>query len=234
MSGSEKNLNTILIPFAIILLIFFLIGLAYRPVLLFLLFSVAILLFLGGLFMMYTTLKKKPGERTLDSSETETRQRVLNQIELCRSEIEKNEGENRRIKMDIQDLETSLDRGANLDPSNRTESKRVLAGFYKELDLRKEKLNFYQTCRKKLETLLYNYDYTKKLEEKRSRLNELQEDHYEDIAKMESMKLDLIFNERFLNSIVHLSNQIQASNSLDNVQQLQLELKELTRELRKL
>jgi len=117
---------------------------------------------------------------------------------------------------------------------NRQKSKRILAGFYKELELRKAKIDFYEICQSKLETLNYNHNFSLELASKQKKLNEFQEDHYEDIANMETFKTDLEYNKHYMETIETLSLKMLESTSLDSAQRLQDELKEITKELKRL
>ena len=100
--------------------------------------------------------------------------------------------------------------------------------------MRKAKIDFYETCQSKLETLNYNHNFSQDLVSKQKKLNELQEDHFEDIASMETFKTDLEYNKHYMETIETLSLKMLESTSLDSAQRLQLELKEITKELKRL
>ena len=95
-------------------------------------------------------------------------------------------------------------------------------------------MDFYQVCKTKLETLAYNHKFSKELASKQQKLSELQEDHFDDIANMESFKTDLEYNKHYMETIETLSLRMLESTSLDSAQQLHLELKEITKELKRL
>ncbi len=230
MKNKEEDIYSILIMLAIGFGIMLLIGLVYRPLLLLVFFLVAVSLLIGGIYFMIRVLRKP--EYAEDTVNIEAH--IENQLELCRREIRKNKSENGDINKNIQELESDLDHSNGLDSINRQESKRILAGFYRELALRDTKKEFYMTCKSKLDTLLYNFRFSKSLQEKQAKLNELAEDHMEDIAKMESLRSDMEYNMAYLETIEKLSLKMLESNSLDSAQQLQLELKEITRELRRM
>ncbi len=231
MEQNQNKISHLLVPVAMILGLMLLIGLFFRPVLFLLLLTVVIILPFLGFYQLFQSLKgKSETDPIIKSAESSIRE----QITLCEREIVKHRKENREIRINMDELEDSLDKSDELDSRNRKESKRILAGFYRELDLRKAKLKFYETCQSKLETLLYNYRYSKKLEIKQAKLKELQKDHYEDLAKMETLKTDMAYNMRFLKTIESLSLKMLESDTLDDAKQLQIELNEITKELKKL
>ena len=209
--------------------VFLLAGLVYRPMLLFLLFAIAFGLFFGGGYYLIKTIKDS---NTQPDYTDEVTASIEGQLQMCRNEIAKNRKEISEINNSIFDIESTLDKNESLHVQNREESKRILAGFYRELDLRKAKLEFYELCRSKLDSLLANFEFSKKLESKQAKLNELKEAHHDDIAKMEVLRSDLEYNLRYIETIEVLSLRMLESNSLDSANQLQLELKEITKELR--
>jgi len=230
LKKGDSDINSILTFIAVMLGGLFLLGLLYRPLLLVLLFVIVLLAILGVFYLISEKLKKE----TDDVVDVNIVKSIKDQLKLCRTELEKNEKETNEIKLNIEDLEKSLDQEVSLNEANRKETKRLLSSFYKELDLRKTKVEFYETCKSKLETLLYNFKYAETLRAKEAKLAELQEDHYVDIAKMESLRSDLSYNKRYLETIESLSLKMLESNSLDAARRLQLELKEITKELRRL
>lgn len=232
LKESRKDINSFLMTLAVIIGLWFVAGLIYRPMLLLLLVIVAFAMLFGSLFFIYQSLRgdvSKAQEKDMNVAAG-----IREQLEQCKQELDKNQRENRDINSNIEDMEHTLDHTDELDMRNRKESKRILAGFYRELALRKAKIEFYETCKNKLETLLYNFRYAKELEEKQEKLNALQEDHLDDLAKMESLRSDMAYNVRFLETIEMLSLRMLNSNSLDTAHQLQSELKEITKELRRL
>lgn len=228
---SDQKINPVLLWILLGVALFFLVGLVYRPVLLLMLFLVGLSLFFGGSYFLVMNLGKK--KRKEDKTEDVT-QDIQTLINRCEAEHHKHQKEVNDINASIREIERSMDSIEEMHPSNRAESKRILAGFYKELDLRSTKIDFYETCKAKLETLLHNFLFSKKLEEKQSKLKELQEHHHDDLATMESLRSDLEYNKRFLETIETLSLKMLSSNSLDTAQQLKLELKKVTEELRKM
>lgn len=225
----QKNQTWTII--AVIAAAFLLVAVIYRPLFFSLMIVAGIMIILGSIFFLINylwNLRKK------DDFQTSVDDSLDRQFSICTEQIQKNNREIKDIRKNIKDLESSLDQDLELMDNYRQESKRILAGFYKELDLRKAKIDFYQTCKVKLETLQYNHNFSEKLAQKQRKLNELQEEHYEDLANMETFKTTLEYNKHYMETIETLSLRMLESNSLDSAQQLQLELKEITKELRRM
>jgi hypothetical protein len=74
----------------------------------------------------------------------------------------------------------------------------------------------------------------KKLEEKQKKLQELQENQYEELASMESLKASLEREVMYLQQIDQLSYRMLNSQNLQEAEALKAELVAVTDELRKL
>ena len=217
--------------FAGLAIAFLFIALLFRPLFYILVILGGVLAVLGIAYFLFIFIrqlsKKNEHEQSIEIS-------LERQLSQCIDQINKNNNEINKIQKAIDDLESSLDNKLELLEKNRQKSKKILAGFYRELELRKAKIEFYETCQIKLETLNYNHNVSQELTEKQKKLNELQEDHYDDIANMETFKTDLEYNKHYMETIETLALRMLESNSLDSAQQLQLELKEITKELKRL
>lgn len=152
----------------------------------------------------------------------------------CSDQIEKYRVEIKDIRHNIRDMDTQLNNRFDVNPSSLEESQRIKNAFLKEQRLRETKISFYETCRAKLENMLYNQRLAKDLEQKQEKLSQLQEDHFQDIARMEQLRSEVEYEKRFLDSIGQLSLRMAGINSQDTAEELQLELKEITKELRRL
>ncbi len=150
------------------------------------------------------------------------------------AQIEKNLREIEEIKASLQELKKNINPTYQINERALKEHQRIVVGFENQLQLRQTKLDFYEACQQKLETLQYNYQLTKDLANKQKRLSELQENHYEDIASMERLKSDFEYDQDFLQNIEMLSLKVLASNSIDSAKELQIELMEMTKEIKKL
>ncbi len=210
---------------------FLLIALLFRRLLYILLILGGFMIVIGLAFFLLKFLWNFGKKEDIDYSVEASLDRQFAQ---SKEQINKNKNDLKEIQKAIDDLESSLDNKLELLEKNREKSKRILAGFYKELELRKAKIEFYQICQTKLETLNYNHNISLELASKQKKLSELQEDHFDDIANMETFKTDLEYNKHFMETIETLSLRMLQSNSLDSAQQLQLELKEITKEIKRL
>ncbi len=217
--------------FAALAIAFLFIAVLFRPLFYILIILAGFFAMLGLAFFLFNFLwnlsKKNKHDYSIEAS-------LERQFAQSKEQIIKNKTEIKDIQHAIDDLESSLDNELELLEKNRQKSKRILAGFYRELELRKAKIDFYETCRTKLDTLNYNHNFAKELATKQKKLSELQEDHFDDIANMETFKTDLEYNKHYMETIETLSLRMLESTSLDSAQQLQLELKEITKELKRL
>ncbi len=152
----------------------------------------------------------------------------------CTQELDKNKSEIETIRRNILDLEKQRSQTENISEQNKIETERLINGFQSELKLRETKISFYQTCVNKLKSILHNHLLAKELLDKESKLKKLQEDHYDDLARMEELKYDVEMDITYLDTIDNLSNQLNLSNSYEDVQRLNKELNEMTKGLNKL
>jgi len=187
-------------------------------------------LVLGSIFYF---IKTNQDEKEADRYAKTTEGRVAQRLENCQKELAVHEREIGEIKQDIFELQQSL-RSKNLNEDTQRESRRLLNDFNTELELRKTKLEFYETCQQKLSTLLDNQKMTNQLANKRKKLNQLRERNYEDLAQMEGMKSEMEDDQFYLDSIDRLSLRILESDSVNSAETLQLELREITKELKRL
>jgi len=195
----------------------------------FLIILVAALL-IGSFYYLFELKKdKKEADRYAKTTEG----RVAQRLENCNKELAIQQQEINDIKKDIFELQSSL-RSKNLNDDTRRESDRLLKDFNTELNLRKTKVEFYETCQQKLTTLLDNQKMTSKLADKRKKLNQLRERNYDDLAQMEGMKSEMEDDQYYLDSIDRLSLRILESDSVNSAETLQLELREITKELKRL
>lgn len=222
-SNSGLNAPMILLALGAMLII----GLFIRPLFFPMLLLMAI--FLIGITIKGITglFQKRAYSKTAEGS-------IQQQIKRCEEQIEKNSLEIQEIKTSIDDLEKGIDYTYEINEQSQKESKRLTQGFKNEMNLRKAKIEFYETCALKLKAILYNQQLVRKLEDKQKKLSKLQENHYEDLADMESMRNNVEYDQTHLSTIEELSLKMLNSNTLDSAKQLNLELIEITKEVRKL
>jgi len=187
-------------------------------------------LLIGTIFYF---LKSRSDKKEADRYAETTEGRVAQRLKNCKKELSVHLKEVADIQQDMMELQQSL-KSTNLNPETRKESERLLKDFKTELNLRQTKVEFYETCQQKLTTLLDNQKMTSKLADKRKKLNQLRERNYEDLAQMEGMKSEMEDDQFYLDSIDRLSLRILESDSVNSAETLQLELREITKELRRL
>ncbi len=218
-------------------IIYFLIGLLLLFVLFRYLFAFRFLLLallvLGGLgfgiYWLYQYLQKRKQDRIFRGT---TEGRITARLEECRTLLQENKGEMQDIQQNIQELESEQRKyDTQLATKNWKDLQELIGGFKAELDLRRSKMQFYQRCIEKLEQMLANHRLAKSLEAKRDKLESLQDEHYESLAKLEELKSDVELDVFYLDTIENLSQRMLTSSTVDDALQLKKELEEMTREL---
>ncbi|MEM9820488.1 MAG: hypothetical protein AAF985_05430 [Bacteroidota bacterium] len=225
--GKGLSLLSILLIFVSVVLATLLVK--TRPWLLMILLLCA--LTIGSVFYLIKSLNDHRKKRAFAKS---IGGNVMSKLEQCDFQIEKNKKEIEEIKHSLRDLDSKLDPSLKLKDTTQKETERIRSAFQKELKLRQAKISFYETCRTKLRTLEYNHRMVKELALKQEKLNKLQEEHFEEIADMESLKSGVEHDQFYLDSIEKLSLKMSKSTSLDAAEGLQLELVEITKELRRI
>jgi hypothetical protein len=157
--------------------------------------------------------------------------RIEAKLEQFRALAQKNRTEIEDIQRNIDELSLKLKHSFGLSQHVRQESEELLRAFESELRLRQTKTAFFGSAIRKLEILLRNQRLARELEEKKSRLRQLRDDHFEELARLESMKSDLELDVGYLETIDELSGRLLRSASADDAEHVRLELETMTREL---
>ena len=197
--------------------------------------TIVIALLLAGVIAgTYYLIRNAKTNHKKKSFENSPAGKIAKHLAWSTQQMDKNLIEIEEIKVNIQDLEENIDSSFEINEIALKEHHRILVGFQNQLQLRQAKIDFFEACNTKLQTLQYNYQLTEQLANKQKRLSELQENHYEDIARMEQLKSDFEYDKSFLDNIEMLSLKMLASNSIDTAKALQLELLEMIKEIKKL
>ena len=98
--------------------------------------------------------------------------------------------------------------------------------------MRETKLGFFSACVQKLEVLLHNHSIARQIVNKKKALEQLKENHYEELAAMEELRTQVEMDTHYLNTIRDLSTQMFLSQTVDDALLLKLELEKMTREMR--
>lgn len=159
---------------------------------------------------------------------------IRQSLEECDLQLKKLKLDIVNINDEISDMELQLAMGDNLRPEAIVEGRMLISRFEEQLALRKTKITFYETCKQKLSSLQSNHLLAKKLEDKQKKLHELQENQYEELANMESLKASLEREVVYLKTIDQLSLRMLNSQSLQEAEALKTELVAVTNELKNL
>ncbi len=186
---------------------------------------VAILMLLWVGKMGYDLLQARKYAKTTEGS-------IEQKITQCEAQINYIKAETKSIQQNIFELQSQLQNASDISLQAEQESKRLIKEFRHELDLRNTKLLFYQTCAKKLKSLLQNHQFSKDVAQKQETLKQLRERNQDDIADLEELRFSLQMEKEYLDSIDTLSLRMLDSNSLQDARAVQKELETITRELR--
>lgn len=225
--GLNKNEKLLWIGVVAIVATFFL--MRFFPFLRFVLIALLLLVALGFSIMgLITFIQKKQKDREFKRT---TVGQVRNRIEYCRNQIQKNKNELEQIRQDIRELERDLDAGIEIAPQHKREGESLIEGFRSEFKLRQTKIGFFEACVQKLEVLIHNHNIAQQLVEKKKALEQLKENHYEELAAMEELRTQVEMDTHYLNTIRELSTQMFLSQTVDDALLLKLELEKMTSEL---
>lgn len=221
----EDVLRWFLIGLIAVILLMRLVPVAFR-------FLLSTLLVLGiagfvGWVIWYFAVKRRQDKRYAASTEGQIEQRIA----FCKAEITKQETDIEIIEENIDDLEAQLNGGSEIAPQNRADSEALIRAFRSQLELRSSKITFYEAVMHKLEILLHNQRLASDLEVKKKKLEQLRENNFEELAKLESLRSDVEMETLYLDTIDQLSRRIQDTNTVDDAEILQKELEKMTKEL---
>jgi hypothetical protein len=206
-------------------------GFIFRQVAFIFFMGLMLAMFFGSIFFIVKHFRDaKKEEEFNDSMEGSIRQN----LELCEDQMTKNREEVLEIKDNIYDLKEKLEVKSMINENTIKESEFLISGFERELDLRNAKLEFYKICKEKIHNIHFNQTLADEVANKRQRLKQLQEDHFEDLADMEKLRSDVDYTKTYIDTISNLSIRMVQSTSLRTAQELHEELKLITQELRDL
>lgn len=149
----------------------------------------------------------------------------------CDIQIEQNTQEIAEIEESMVELEQKLRVTKELPLHLKDDTEQLIESFRSQLKLRQSKLAFFETCKTKLEQLLHQHDLTQTLEAKKKKLKRLQENNYQDLAKIEEMRSHVEYDTLYLDTIENLSHKLKNSNTYTDVERLRAELDEMTQSL---
>ena len=159
---------------------------------------------------------------------------ILTQINTCAAHIERLKSEILEIRQNITELKEQVRQTEGIKTNTRTKTEKLILAFENELKLRNLKQTFYKDCQQKLQTLLKNHRLMNELENKQQKLKNLQEARYEELADMEAVRSNLEYEQHFLETVETLSLRMLSSDSADKAEALQIELDNVSEDLRNL
>ncbi len=152
----------------------------------------------------------------------------------CQDKISQLRKELKLIEDNIEDLQVKLDANPQATTEAIAETNKLINGFKEEMKLRLSKISFYELALKKFDQIVKNHELTEDLKDKREELEALMENNIEEVADMEGVKTFLDFEKTYIETIDELSLKMLESRSVAKAEALQLELMEMTKELREL
>lgn len=185
---------------------------------------------LAGWFTWYLLVKRKEEK----AFERTTEGQITRRLAYCREQMRRNQQELEDIENNIRELETKLDAHPAIAPQNRKETQELIKAFSSEKKLREARIAFFQTCEGKLETLLHNQQLARELADKKKKLKQLRENHFEELADLEELRSNVEMDVLYLDTIEQLSDRMRQSNTVDDAILLSRELEKMTRELEEL
>ena len=193
------------------------------------LIAVLILGLLFGGYQLIRILQKKRQRHLFDQT---SEGKIVNRIAYCKQEIDQIIVEVDEIKGNMRDLENRIGKSKKVEESVLADSRKLLEAFDAELQLRRTKMSFFESCIAKLETLLQKIRLAKEVSEKKERLRQLQEEHFEELASLEELKTEVEMDVLYLDTIENLSRRIQESSNVDDALLIQRQLEEMTNDLK--
>lgn len=184
-----------------------------------------------GVYLLADFYKKKRNESIWKKTISG---KIADQITYCETQIRENDLQIKTIESNMQDLQRRLQVNLEIPEKTRLQTEDLIKAFQKQKDLRRTKLDFFQSAIKKLKIILHNHELQTELAKKQEALKELQKNNYESLATLEELKSDLAYQQTYVETIDELSLRMLETNNLDNAEELTLELKEMTKELREL
>ena len=228
MENNQPNIPR-LVLFAALVLMVLLILIRIPPVFRMLLYLAAV-----GLAIGLFVLARYWWQNRKNIAYSRTEKGMADQrIAYCEEQIEKNENELAEINENKRELIEKMTQ-PDISSRNYDESKKLVQAFSSEAKLREQKIAFFRVCIGKLRRLKHNHDLSETIAEKRKKLDEFKENHYDDLADLEELKTELEMSTTYLETIETLSLRMLESTDYDQAKSLHLELQEMTRNLEEL
>ncbi|MCH2082422.1 MAG: hypothetical protein MK226_08530 [Saprospiraceae bacterium] len=200
----------------------------FPPLLPRLILTLGLLIVMVSLIMIPVLIRRKKRAESLNGNE-----RIEQQMRDCQDHILKIEDKLKEIDIEIKAVCRDL-KDPDVSEKNKVKLKSLLSSFQQEKKLRQQKRQFYFICISKLEKMQLNQRVKKDIQQKKEKLNELKENHFEELADMENVRSDIEMDVFYLDTIDELSSQVQKMDDQKGRLNLQKELEKITKELNQL
>ena len=187
----------------------------------FLLIILVVLLAIVVLYYFNQSWQSKKSEKAYLKT---TAGQISVHLKFCEQQKEKLKQEQEAIQQSLIELTQRLHRNTQLPEGVVQKTKDLIKGFEQEKKLRKSKIQFFQQCTNKLTLLLEQHQLLLTLEEKKQELERYQDQHYDDLATMETLRWEVEQEAVHLETLQDLSTRMQNSTAIDDVLHLQQEL----------
>jgi hypothetical protein len=187
----------------------------------FLLIIMAVLLVVVLVYYFNQDLQVKKTEKAFLKT---TAGQISVHLKFCEEQQVKLAQEQASIQQSLVELKQNLQRATGLPAAVVQKTQNLIKGFEQEKQLRQTKIHFFQQCTDKLKLLLDQHQLLQTLEEKKQELERYQDQHYDDLAKMESLRWEVEQEAVHLETLQDLSTRMQNSTAMDDVLHLQHEL----------
>jgi len=182
-------------------------------------------------FYFYNTIIKERAEKMYANS-------FIGQMDEkrfdCQQKIKELKKDIKLIDNNVRDIKAKLKANPKANTAAREESQKIIKAFQEEKGLRQSKIDFYDLCLSKFNQIIKNHQLAEDLKVKREKLAALKENNIDEVADMEGMKTFIDYEKEYIETIDELSLRMLKSRSIEKAEALQLELVEMTRELREL
>lgn len=185
--------------------------------------TVIIPLALIAIFYYFWTNRKNT---KMDTNEVTNDLKLL--VNNCQEELDKLDQKKLIIQNSQRELRQKLQqRNPPLEDSLKKETQGLLEKYIEQGTILAAKEEFYLDMNDRVAALMANHEWKLKLLAKKQELERLQDKHYEDVEKMESIKQDVAYSAGFFSAIKELTEGITESSSTLDIHQLKQELEKL-------
>lgn len=199
--------------------------LRFLPALRFALFGGLVVFALGAIgYLLYRAYQKRQKQKAHQATfQGQIEQRIAE----CRVKVAGFETEVEGIDQSRRELADQLARTQGVSTVTSSKAQKLLTELDEERALRQSKLNFFNECIQRLESLLQQHLLNEALAAKESELDRLKAGNYDDVAEMENIRYQLEQDQIRLETIADLSHRAAHSPNLNQTERLRKELDQI-------